>query len=145
MQNNMKKLNRVAQKLKYLTKTLEKMYKHYFLIAGTLLGNSMRWKLNSLVIIFTYYVGWYRDCGIIPFTSDTDIGMWIEEYEYKIVDKFIGNPNLRLLLSFGSPNESYELRFTDDFFQYDCFFFYKHNETHQFLPYFHGNYVSKFV
>ena len=39
--------------------------------------------------------------GIIPFTTDMDIGMWIEEFEEKVLDEFIGNPHLRLLLSFG--------------------------------------------
>ena len=144
MEKNMEKLTKVAKQLKYLTKKLENMYKRYFLIAGTLLGKTVMTRNSKIeFFIFLLIKGWYRDCGIIPFTTDTDIGMWIEDYEDKILDEFIGNQNLRLLLSFGSPNESYELRFIDDFFQYDCFFFYKHNATHQFLPYFQENYVSK--
>ena len=124
IEKNMKKIKNVLKSLNYLTKTLESMQKHYSLLEGTLLG-------------------WYRDCGVIPYTQDADIGLWIEEFEEKIIDKFIGNEKIRLLLSFGNPNDSYELRFTDDFFQYDAFYLYKHNATHQFLPYFDGDYAFK--
>ena len=67
--------------------------------------------------------------------------MWIEEFEQKVIDKFSKNKKVRLLLSFGRPNNSYELRFSDDFFQYDAFYMYKHNKTHQAIPYFEGKYV----
>ena len=94
--------------------------------------------------IFKFFVlGWFRDCGIIPFTGDTDIGMWIEEFDQRIIEKFAKNKKLTLLLSFGLPNESYELRFIDKDFQYDCFFIYKYNSTHQFMPLFNGTYVMK--
>jgi hypothetical protein len=39
MKEKMKKLNKVAIKLNYLTKSLEKMYKSYSLSDGTTLGN----------------------------------------------------------------------------------------------------------
>ena len=69
--------------------------------------------------------------------------MWIEEFDRKIIDKFIDNKKIRLRLTFGYPNDSYELSFTDDLFKYDAFFLYKYNQTHQYLPYFEKNYVFK--
>jgi hypothetical protein len=46
----------------------------------------------------------------------------IEEFDRRIIDKFLGNENFKLLLSFGLQNESYELRFTVENYQFDCFF-----------------------
>ena len=93
--------------------------------------------------MFIFVLGWFRDCGIIPYTEDADIGMWIEEFDQRIIDNFTNNKKLTLLLSFGLPNESYELRFVDKDFQYDCFFIYKYNVTHQFIPLFNGKFVMK--
>jgi len=39
MKENWNKLNRIAKKLNYFTKSLEKMYKSYLLSDGTTLGN----------------------------------------------------------------------------------------------------------
>jgi hypothetical protein len=74
---------------------------------------------------------------------DVDIGMEIEEFDQRIIDKFLGNKNLKLIQSFGLPNESYELRFRDGSFLFDCFFIYKYNRTHRFIPYFSDNFVTK--
>jgi hypothetical protein len=41
----------VLPSLEYIVEYLESNYKHYFLLGGSLLG-------------------WYRDCGTIPFTTD---------------------------------------------------------------------------
>ena len=87
-------------------------------------------------IFKVFVLSWFRDCGFIPFTDDADIGMWIEEFYKRKFEKLCKNKKLTLLLSFGLPSESYELRFIDKDFQYDCFFIYKYNSTHQFMPLF---------
>ena len=79
----------------------------------------------------------------IYYFLDVDISMDIEEFDQRIINKFLGNENFKLLLSFGLPNESYELRFTAENFQFDCFFIYNYNTTHRFAPYFSDNFVIK--
>jgi hypothetical protein len=70
--------------------------------------------------------------------------MGIEEYEDRIIEKFNKkNQNLKLTISFGSPNESFELSLNDDLFKYDIFFFNKHNKTHQFIPYFENQFLFR--
>ena len=51
---NMEKLNKVSMKFKYLTKTLESMYKRYFLIAGTLLG------IKTILCSVKYFLKIYK-------------------------------------------------------------------------------------
>jgi hypothetical protein len=36
--------------------------------------------------------GWYRHCGLIPFTQDADFGLFAEEYNESIRNYFLGNP-----------------------------------------------------
>jgi hypothetical protein len=38
-------------------------------------------------------VGWYRDCGIIPHTTDFDIGILSDQYDRSIIEKFLGYEN----------------------------------------------------
>jgi hypothetical protein len=58
----------------------------------------------------------------INYFLDVDMAIDIEEFDRRIIDKFLGNENFKLLLSFGLQNESYELRFTVENYQFDCFF-----------------------
>lgn len=68
---------RVTNDLYYITAYFESLHKEYWLAAGTLLG-------------------WYRDCGIIPFTTDADLIMRVEDYDKKIVEFFKGNRKMPL-------------------------------------------------
>jgi hypothetical protein len=36
--------------------------------------------------------GWYRHCGLIPYTSDADFSLFAEEYDESIRNYFLGNP-----------------------------------------------------
>jgi hypothetical protein len=36
--------------------------------------------------------GWYRHCGMIPYTQDADFGLFAEEYDESIRNNFLGNP-----------------------------------------------------
>lgn len=37
-------------------------------------------------------LGWYRHCGLIPYTQDVDFGLFAEEYDEGIRNHFLGNP-----------------------------------------------------
>jgi hypothetical protein len=37
-------------------------------------------------------LGWYRHCGLIPFTQDADFGLYAEEYDEGIRNAFLGDP-----------------------------------------------------
>lgn len=56
-----------------IAKKLKTLEKNYWLAGGTLLG-------------------WYRHCGLIPFTQDADFGLFAEEYDENIRNSFLGDP-----------------------------------------------------
>ena len=82
--------------------------------------------------------GWYRDCGIVPHTSDVDIGMFAENYDLRIKRAFLGNKKMRILTSYGVPNEGLEFRLHNGFFYHDLFLLFKVNSTHMWSGY-HGS------
>ena len=90
-------LSRIMPGLQFLSQSLEKFYKNYTLISGTLLG-------------------WYRDCGVIPHTTDVDLGMFIDDYEDSLKKFFLGNRVLHLAKLHGMPNNSYEFRLFNEKF-----------------------------
>jgi hypothetical protein len=111
-----KKNRMISPVLKHLTGTLESMQKHYWLAGGTLLG-------------------WYRDCGIIPFTQDVDVAIWSHEYDERVKRSFLGNKVVRLWSTLGMANDSYEFRLFNDVFTFDMFLVYKFNSTDQWCGY----------
>ena len=111
-----KKNSMVMPVVKYIANSLEENYKHYWLAGGTLLG-------------------WYRDCGIIPFTQDVDMAVWSHEFETKIKRHFLGNPIVRVWGTLGLYNDSYELRLYNDLFTFDMFLVYKTNDSYQWCGY----------
>ena len=42
------------------------------------------------------FAGWYRHCGLIPFTQDSDFGLYAEEYDESIRNHFLGHPSTYL-------------------------------------------------
>jgi len=41
-------------------------------------------------------LGWYRHCGLIPYTQDVDFGLFAEEYDDNIRKHFRGNSQVYL-------------------------------------------------
>jgi hypothetical protein len=74
---DIKKNRMILPVVKHISQTLESNYVHYWLAGGTLLG-------------------WYRDCGIIPFTQDVDLAVWSHEFDPKIKRHFLGNKIVRV-------------------------------------------------
>lgn len=69
-------------------------------------------------------LGYYRQCDIIPYTSDVDIGIFARNYRPEIIDKFFLH-GMPLLHIFGKPEDSFELSFRDGNIKLDIFFFYE--------------------
>ena len=125
LSNGTYKQNPVKNKLMlsglgFITSTLESKLKSYWIGSGTLLG-------------------WYRDCGIIPFTEDIDLAMRIENSDDDLLKTFLGNPIARIQVIFAFPNDSYEFHLVDKNFRYDIFFVYTLNSTYQYYGYHMNN------
>ena len=108
---NKQKNQLVLKYLNYTTTKLEKLSKRYWLAGGTLLG-------------------WYRDCGVIPHTTDVDIAIFEDELSSNIRDSFLGDKVNSLSVIFGFKNDSYEIRLrNNDKLQFDIFVAYKYNAS----------------
>jgi phosphorylcholine metabolism protein LicD len=108
---NKQKNQLVLKYLNYTTTKLEKLSKRYWLAGGTLLG-------------------WYRDCGVIPHTTDVDIAIFEDELSSNIRDSFLGDKVNSLSVIFGFKNDSYEIRLrNNDKLQFDIFVAYKYNTS----------------
>ena len=74
---------KVREALIALKTFTSKLFIPFFISSGTLLG-------------------WYRQCGVIPYTSDLDTGTWATYASPQLIDKFIHNDVvLRLKFIFG--------------------------------------------
>jgi hypothetical protein len=113
-----KKNAKILPLLNYIGSFLESIQKRYFLFGGTL-------------------IGWYRDCGIIPYTSDIDMGIFAREYESRIKKHFIRNKKALLTLVFGLRDDLYQLRINNLKSKQvvDLFMSYPFNGTHQMVGY----------
>ena len=75
--------------------------------------------------------GWYRDCGIIPHTTDADLMLRANDYDEKIIEKFKGDKLTPLFSTLGLLNDSLEIRLTNSKkprFTYDLFLAYEFSE-----------------
>ena len=81
------------------------------------------------------WTGWYRQCHITPYTSDTDFATWSKylhgQYITDQLKQKVQKHNLRLTLRFGEPNTSleYSMETTKHQEKVDLFFIYP-NQTH---------------
>ena len=104
--------------MKSLMKTLEMQF---FIACGTLLG-------------------WFRQCNVTPYTTDTDFATWSKYLQgHDLTQKLsiiAPNHNLTLYTRFGEPVHSMEYSFlgTQMNEKVDMFFIYP-NDTHFLLPY----------
>jgi len=81
-EQNHEKNAKISKVIEYISEKLENFSKHYWLAGGSLLG-------------------WYRDCGIIPHTTDFDYAIWAHEYDDRIKNTFLGNEFVSLVLIHG--------------------------------------------
>ncbi|XP_040915456.1 fukutin isoform X2 [Toxotes jaculatrix] len=73
-------------------------------------------------------LGWFRQCSIISYSHDVDIGIFIEDFRWDIVAAF-GDAGLSLKHKFGKVGDSLELSFLRDDVKLDVFFFYKDGDV----------------
>lgn len=69
-------------------------------------------------------LGWFRQCSVISYSRDVDIGIFIVDYRPDIVAAFM-NAGLSLKHKFGKVEDSLELSFLSDDVKLDIFFFYQ--------------------
>ncbi len=98
--------------MNYIAEKFEFLKKRYWLAAGTLLG-------------------WYRDCGLIPYTHDADFGIMSSDLDMNLRDEFLGKKLVRTWLTLGTVANSFEIRLSGCSFTFDILVFYKRNLTTQ--------------
>lgn len=69
-------------------------------------------------------LGWFRQCSVISYSRDVDIGIFISDYRSDIVPAFT-DAGLSLKHKFGKVKDSLELSFLSDDIKLDVFFFYQ--------------------
>ncbi|XP_008170101.2 ribitol-5-phosphate transferase FKTN isoform X4 [Chrysemys picta bellii] len=73
-------------------------------------------------------LGWYRQCNIIPYSKDVDLGVFIQDYKSDIIPAF-QKAGLPLKHKFGKVEDSLELSFQgEDDVKLDIFFFYEDDD-----------------
>ncbi|KAM4808914.1 ribitol-5-phosphate transferase FKTN [Rhinophrynus dorsalis] len=73
-------------------------------------------------------LGWYRQCNIIPYSKDVDLGIFIKDYKPDIIPAF-QKAGLPLKHKFGKVEDSLELSFLGiDNVKLDIFFFYEEED-----------------
>uniref|UniRef100_A0A1I7SFR6 Fukutin n=1 Tax=Bursaphelenchus xylophilus TaxID=6326 RepID=A0A1I7SFR6_BURXY len=82
-------------------------------------------------------LGWYRECSIIPHTTDIDFGLMISNYSREF--EHLLDRNYELFWALGDGNTSMELSFHVGNVKTDLFFLFDYNSTHS---YFSGMLVS---
>ncbi|KAM3873745.1 ribitol-5-phosphate transferase FKTN [Diretmus argenteus] len=93
------------------------------LAAATLNGLGVPFWLSSGTCL-----GWYRQCGIIPYSKDVDLGVFIGDYRPDIILAF-QKAGLPLKHKFGKVEDSLELSFQGQDVKLDIFFFYQDRDV----------------
>ncbi|XP_075993450.1 ribitol-5-phosphate transferase FKTN [Genypterus blacodes] len=73
-------------------------------------------------------LGWFRQCSIIPYSRDVDIGIFIADFRADIIAAF-QDAGLSLKHKFGKVEDSLELSFLSDDVKLDIFFFYEDKDV----------------
>ncbi|XP_072227623.1 ribitol-5-phosphate transferase FKTN-like isoform X1 [Leuresthes tenuis] len=68
--------------------------------------------------------GWFRQCGVISYSRDVDIGIFITDFRSDIIAAF-ADAGLSLKHKFGKVADSLELSFLSSDVKLDVFFFYE--------------------
>ncbi|XP_076614099.1 ribitol-5-phosphate transferase FKTN isoform X1 [Chaetodon auriga] len=72
--------------------------------------------------------GWFRQCSIISYSRDVDIGIFIADFRSDIITAF-RDAGLSLKHKFGKVEDSLELSFVSDDIKLDVFFFYEDGDV----------------
>lgn len=72
-------------------------------------------------------LGWFRQCDIITYSKDVDLGIFIKDYKPELVPTF-ERGGFFLHLVFGKVSDSYELSFQAGDIKLDLFFFYEESD-----------------
>ncbi|CAG2176858.1 unnamed protein product, partial [Oppiella nova] len=102
-------MNRKVREAMIALKTFtSKLFIPFFISSGTLLG-------------------WYRQCGVIPYTTDVDTGTWATYASPQLIDKFIHNDVvLKLANIYGYIDNGLQFAFyTESHVRLDLFFMYR--------------------
>ncbi|CAO4380253.1 unnamed protein product [Caenorhabditis nigoni] len=79
------------------------------------------------------FLGWYRECSIIPHTHDMDIGIFAEDYRPEFLEKLKKNQSdFALSRQLGMINDSFELTVvpkSNKSIYIDIFLFYKEKDS----------------
>jgi fukutin len=118
-QNRVKNLA-VSTVFQNISKSLDSLQISYWFADGTLLG-------------------WYRDCGIIPFTNDADFGIFANDYSPAIKQLFFLNDLASLSETLGVAKDNFELRIRSKDFLFEIFLYYPFNFTHLSYAFQKGN------
>uniref|UniRef100_A0A4W6CLS2 Fukutin n=1 Tax=Lates calcarifer TaxID=8187 RepID=A0A4W6CLS2_LATCA len=73
-------------------------------------------------------LGWFRQCSIISYSRDVDIGIYIVDFRSDIITAF-RDAGLSLKHKFGKVEDSLELSFLSDDVKLDIFFFYEDGDV----------------
>ncbi|CAG9540827.1 unnamed protein product, partial [Cercopithifilaria johnstoni] len=74
-------------------------------------------------------LGWYRQCGIIPYTHDIDFAIFIEEHYNEFPEDVMSSSFMKLSLRFNKPEDLLEYKvYIDNSIPMDIFFLY-HNQN----------------
>ncbi|KAB7502381.1 Fukutin [Armadillidium nasatum] len=68
-------------------------------------------------------LGFFRQCNIIPWAVDVDLGIFIDDYSSEVIPSFEA-AGMKLVHKFGQLDDSFELSFKESDIKVDLFFFY---------------------
>jgi len=72
-------------------------------------------------------LGWYRQCDVITYSGDVDFGIFIHDYDARLIAEF-QRAGLELTHLFGKTTDSFDLSFRLGDMKLDLFFFYKEGD-----------------
>ncbi|XP_056287831.1 fukutin [Pseudoliparis swirei] len=73
-------------------------------------------------------LGWFRQCSVISYSRDVDIGIFVQDFRSDIIVAF-KDAGLSLKHKFGKVEDSLELSFVSDDVKLDVFFFYEDGDV----------------
>jgi hypothetical protein len=54
----------------------------------------------TAVVGFVLFEGWFRQCDLIPYSNDVDLGVWIKDYQEGVIPG-LRHSGLTLIHQFG--------------------------------------------